>query len=228
MNTVQLKNITKTINGEPVLSDICMEMQGGKIYGIVGKNGSGKSMLFRAVADLIHLDSGTICLNGKPVEHGLPREIRLGLIIENINLHMDLNAMENLTFLAKINGYITQKEIRQTLIRVELDPENMKKIKTYSLGMRQKLIIAQAIMEQPDILLLDEPTNALDAASVQCFYQILKEEAERGAVILVASHNQNDIDGLCDKVFYMESGILLGQEDHFSEQNGLGQVGEKK
>lgn len=211
MNTIQLKNITKIMNGEPVLSDVCMEMQGGKIYGIVGKNGSGKSMLFRAVADLIHLDSGMICLNGKAVEHGLPREIRLGLIIENINLHMDLTAMENLTFLAKINDYISQKEIRETLVRVDLDPENKKKIKAYSLGMRQKLIIAQAIMEQPDILLLDEPTNALDAASVQRFYQILKEEAQRGAVILVASHNQNDIDGVCDEVFYMDGGVLSGQ-----------------
>lgn len=217
MNTIQLKNITKIINGESILSDICMEMHAGKIYGIVGKNGSGKSMLFRAVADLIHLDGGTICLNGKPVEHGLPQEIRLGLIIENINLHMDLTAMENLTFLAKINDYISEKEIRETLIRVDLDPENKKKVKTYSLGMRQKLIIAQAIMEQPDILLLDEPTNALDAASVQRFYQILKEEAERGAVILVASHNQNDIDGLCDEVFYMDSGVLSQQAINLCE-----------
>lgn len=228
MNIVQLKNITKKINGEPVLSDVCMQMQGGKIYGIVGKNGSGKSMLFRAVADLIHIDSGMICLNGKTVEHGLPREMKLGLIIENINLHMDLNAMENLTFLAKINGYISQKEIRETLIRVDLDPENTKKVKTYSLGMRQKLIIAQAIMEKPDILLLDEPTNALDAANVQRFYQILKEEAKRGAIIFVASHNQNDIDGLCDEVFYMKNGVLSRQEVNDAGQNDFWQIGERK
>lgn len=212
MNTIQLKNITKTMNGENVLSDVCMEMQSGKIYGIVGKNGSGKSMLFRAVAGLIHLDSGEICLNGEPVKHSLPQKIRLGLILENINLHMDLTAMENLTFLAKINGYISPKEIRDALVRVNLEPENKKKIKAYSLGMRQKLMIAQAIMEQPDLLLLDEPTNALDAASVQQFYQIIREEASRGAVILVASHNQNDIDGLCDEVFYMDAGVLSRQD----------------
>lgn len=211
MNTVQLKNISKIINGEYILSNVSMDMQGGKIYGIVGKNGSGKSMLFRAVADLIHLDEGTIYLNNKAVVHGLPREIKLGLILENVNLHMDLTAMENLTFLAKINGYISKEQICQTLRRVGLDPENKKKVKTYSLGMRQKLIIAQAVMERPDILLLDEPTNALDAASVQNFYEIIKEEAERGAVILVASHNQSDIDDLCDEVFYMEDGVLSKQ-----------------
>lgn len=211
MNTVQLKNISKIINGEYILSNVSMDMQSGKIYGIVGKNGSGKSMLFRAVADLIHLDEGTVYLNGKAVEHGLPREVRLGLILENVNLHMDLTAMENLVFLAKINGYISEGQIREALRRVGLDPENKKKVKTYSLGMRQKLIIAQAVMEQPDILLLDEPTNALDAASVQNFYEIIKEEAKRGAVILVASHNQSDIDGLCDEVFYMEDGVLSKQ-----------------
>lgn len=211
MNIVEIKNISKKMNGELVLSNVCMEIKSGKIYGIVGKNGSGKSMLFRAIADLIQLDSGAICIDGETVEHGLPRKIKVGLIIENINLHMDLSAMENLTFLAKINGYIGQKEIKEVLQRVDLEPENKKKIKTYSLGMRQKLIIAQAIMEQPDILLLDEPTNALDVASVQRFYRILKEEAERGAAILIASHNKEDIDGLCDEVFYMEQGVLSEQ-----------------
>lgn len=212
MSIVEINNISKIINGEKVLSDVCMEIESGKIYGIVGKNGSGKSMLFRAIADLIQLDSGTICIDGECVKHGVPREIRVGLIIENINLHMDLSAMENLIFLAKINGYIGKKEIKEALRRVDLDPDNKKKLKTYSLGMRQKLIIAQAIMEQPDILLLDEPTNALDAASVQRFYHILKEEAQRGAMILIASHNKEDIDGLCNEVFYMEQGVLVKQE----------------
>lgn len=211
MNTIQLDSISKKINGEAVLSDVCMEVHSGKIYGIVGKNGSGKSMLFRALADLIHLDSGKIFLNDKEVKNGLPRELKLGLIIENINLHMDLNAMDNLLYLAKINGYISKNEIQETLVRVGLDLDNKKKVKTYSLGMRQKLIIAQAIMEKPDILLLDEPTNALDAESVQQLYRILKEEAARGAIILVASHSQDDIEVLCDDVFYMKNGILSSQ-----------------
>lgn len=208
MNIVQLENLTKEMNGEITLSDVCMKMESGKIYGIVGKNGSGKSMLFRAIADLIHLDKGNIYLNGNIVKNGLPRELRMGLIIENVNLHMDLNAVENLMFLAKINGYISQTEVVEALQRVGLDPQNKKKIKTYSLGMRQKLIIAQAIMEQPDILLLDEPTNALDEESVRRFYEIVRSEAKRGAIILVASHNQEDIDDLCDEVFFMKSGVL--------------------
>lgn len=213
MNSIQVNHITKKINGETVLSDVSLELRGGKIYGIVGKNGSGKSMLFRAMADLIHLDSGTICLNGKEASHGLPWELRLGLVIENVNLHMDLTAMDNLTYLAKINSYITSREIREALLRVGLDPDNRKKVKTYSLGMRQKLILAQAVMEQPDLLLLDEPTNALDEESVQRFYRIIKEEAERGAIVLMASHSREDIENICDEVFHMAYGELSGGEE---------------
>lgn len=135
----------------------------------------------------------------------------MGLIIENVNLHMDLNAMENLMFLAKINGYISQMEVVEAMQKIGLNPENKKKVKTYSLGMRQKLIIAQAIMEHPDILLLDEPTNALDEESVQLFYEIVRMEAKRGAIILVASHNQEDIDDLCDEVYFMKAGVLSKQ-----------------
>lgn len=213
MNTLRLENITKHMGSETVLSGINMQMQGGRIYGIVGKNGSGKSMLLRAIADLIHLDEGTIFYNDTLVKKGLPREARVGLIIENVNLHMDLSAMENLTYLAKINKYISEKQIRESLLRVNLDPENKKKIKTYSLGMRQKLIIAQAIMEQPEVLLLDEPTNALDEASVQKLHQILREESERGAIILVVSHNREDIEQLCEKVFIMNAGVLTEEKD---------------
>lgn len=213
MNSIQVNHITKKINGETVLSDVSMELRGGKIYGIVGRNGSGKSMLFRAMADLVHLDSGTICLNGKKAPHGLPRELRLGLIIENVNLHMDLTAMDNLTCLAKINGYITPGEVREALQRVGLDPDNRKRVKTYSLGMRQKLILAQAVMERPDLLLLDEPTNALDEEGIQRFYRIVKEEAERGAIILAASHSREDIENICDEVFHMAHGALSGGEE---------------
>lgn len=192
MNTIRLERITKAIKGETVLSNVTMEMTGGNIYGIVGKNGSGKSMLFRAMADLIHTDQGTIYLNGKKVKNGLPREINTGLVIENVNLHMDLNAMDNLTFLAKINGRIGKKEIQEALLSVGLDPKNKKKARTYSLGMRQKLVLAQAIMEHPDLYLLDEPTNALDEKSVKDFYEILKKEAKRGAIILIASHSKQE------------------------------------
>lgn len=208
MNLVQLENLTKIINGEMVLSNVCMRLESGKVYGIIGKNGSGKSMLFRALADLVHLDDGIIYLNGQIIKNGLPRALRVGLIIENVNLHMDLNAFENLMFLAKINGYISQTEVVETIEKVGLDPYNKKKIKTYSLGMRQKLIIAQAIMEYPDILLLDEPTNALDEESVCRFYKIVKEEAGRGAIVMIASHNREDIVDLCDEVFFMKSGVL--------------------
>ena len=116
--------------------------------------------------------------------------------------------MENLRYLAKINNYIGEKEIIETLDKIGLDSNNKKKMKTFSLGMRQKLVIAQAIMEKPDLLLLDEPTNALDEETVRRFREILKEEKRRGAIILIASHNREDIEELCDEVYVMNDGVL--------------------
>ena len=207
-NTARIEDMTKTIKGETVLSGVSMELFGGKIYGIVGKNGSGKTMLFRAISGLIRPDRGKIFWNGQYIKDSLQGVLRLGLVLENIGLHPDLSAQENLAYLAKINCYITKKEAIQTLSRVGLDPKNKKKVKTYSLGMRQKLVIAQAVKEHPDLLLLDEPTNALDAQSVERVRGIIREEAERGAIVVIASHNREDIDTLCDHVFYMKDGVL--------------------
>ena len=196
------------MQGEAVLKNVSLELERGKVYGIVGKNGSGKSMLFRGIAGLIRLDSVEIFLYETPLKNVLTQEIKLGLILENINLYMDMSAMENLSYLAQINGEIGKKEIVDVLKRVGLEPQNRKKVKTYSLGMRQKLVIAQAIMEKPDLLLLDEPSNALDEESVNKVRLIVKEEANRGAIVLIASHNQEDIQMLCDEVYFMKNGIL--------------------
>jgi ABC-2 type transport system ATP-binding protein len=208
MNNLEIQGITKEMQHEKVLDKVSLCASGGKIYGIVGKNGSGKSMLFRAISGLINVDEGSILWNGKECTRDLSQKIRLGIIVENVNLYADLSGMDNLKYLAKINNYIGEKEIIETLEKIGLDSKNKKKVKTYSLGMRQKLVIAQAIMENPDLLLLDEPTNALDAETVKKFREILKEHKNRGAIILIASHNREDIEELCDEVYVMNDGVL--------------------
>ena len=137
-----------------------------------------------------------------------------GLIIENAGLYNEYTGLKNLQILANINKKIGEDEIRETLIRVGLDPCDKRTVKKYSLGMKQRLIIAQAIMEKPDIILLDEPTNALDESGVSEVRKIIQEEKKRGAIILIASHNKDDIKLLSDKVFYMENGAIVKEEEN--------------
>ena len=149
----------------------------------------------------------TILVDGKEVPNHKLKNV--GLMLENIGLFPDLSAMDNLLYLAKINGRVGKEEIKDALERVGLDPKDKRHIKKYSLGMRQKLILAQAIMEKPKVLLLDEPTNALDKKSVESFHKLVLEEAKRGAIIVIASHNSLDIEILCDTVFSINHGVIL-------------------
>lgn len=208
MYCLEACHITKTIKNEAILKDICFQMQSGRIYGIIGENGSGKSMLFRALSGLIHIDKGEILLDGERLSGNLSQYLKLGLTLENIGLYPELSAMDNLLYLAKIRGEIGKQEIKKVIARVGLDIANKKMVKTYSLGMKQKLILAQAIMEKPELLLLDEPTNALDEKSVKRVRHIIEEERERGALIVLTSHRKEDIDLLCDKTYRMVQGAL--------------------
>ena len=208
MYCLEACHITKTIKNEAILKDICFQMQSGRIYGIIGENGSGKSMLFRALSGLIHIDKGEILLDGERLSGNLSQYLKLGLTLENIGLYPELSAMDNLLYLAKIRGEIGKQEIKKVIARVVLDIANKKMVKTYSLGMKQKLILAQAIMEKPELLLLDEPTNALDEKSVKRVRHIIEEERERGALIVLTSHRKEDIDLLCDKTYRMVQGAL--------------------
>ena len=208
MYCLEACHITKTIKNEAILKDICFKMQSGRIYGIIGENGSGKSMLFRALSGLIHIDKGEILLDGERLSGNLSQYLKLGLTLENIGLYPELSAMDNLLYLAKIRGEIGKQEIKKVIARVGLDIANKKMVKTYSLGMKQKLILAQAIMEKPELLLLDEPTNALDEKSVKRVRHIIEEERERGALIVLTSHRKEDIDLLCDKTYRMVQGAL--------------------
>ena len=207
MEKIEIVGIGKNIQKQRVLDNIHIQLESGKIYGLIGRNGSGKSMLIRVLAGLIRPTEGRILVDGQELSDNRIKSV--GLVLENIGLFSDLSAMENLQYLGKINGRIGKEEMKEALLRVGLDPKDKRHIKKYSLGMRQKLVLAQAIMEKPDVLLLDEPTNALDNKSVELLHKLVLEEAKRGAVVVMASHNPLDIQVLCDRVFHMDLGTLV-------------------
>ena len=207
-----VENANKTIRGRRILCDVNLELSGGNIYGFIGRNGSGKTMLFRALSGLIRLDSGTISLDGRVLHRDFSVLPSLGLILENAGLYPGLTGLENLKYLAKLTRRVGTEEIRDAIRRVGLDPDDKRTYGKYSLGMKQRLAIAQAVMESPDVLLLDEPTNALDESGVDDIRRIITEERDRGALILLASHNKEDIRVLSDYVFRIEKGSVSGAE----------------
>lgn len=202
------QNISKRIGKKEILKDINLQLVNGMVYGFVGRNGSGKTMLFRALSGLMTITSGKILLDGKELHKDMRVLDNMGIVIENAGLYPELTGFENLKLLAKLNKKIDDQQIKSAISRVGLDPDDKRTFKKYSLGMKQRIVIAQAIMESPDILMLDEPTNALDEEGIALMRNIVKEEKERGAMILIASHNKEDIEILTDKVFLMNDGIL--------------------
>lgn len=202
------KNVSKKIKDRQILSDINLSLESGMIYGFVGRNGSGKTMLFRALAGLIRIDFGEITCDGRVLHKDMDVLENIGLVIENAGLYPELTGFKNLKMLAEINNKISDDDIKAAIRRVGLDPEDKRTFRKYSLGMKQRIVIAQAIMEKPDIIMLDEPTNALDESGVKEIRNIILEEKKRGAMILIASHSKEDIDLLTDRVFYMENGRL--------------------
>ncbi len=208
MHKMMIKNLSKKIKTEELLSDIHLELESGHVYGVVGRNGSGKSMLFRILSGLIKPTEGEVIVDGKKLFVDIETIENLGVIIENEEMYPEFTGYQNLKFLADIKKKIGEKEIKEALYRVGLDPTDKRTVKKYSLGMRQKLAIAQAIMESPDYIFLDEPTNGLDEESVEQLHKIVLEEKERGAVIVIASHNKEDIEILCDTTFAMKNGKI--------------------
>ncbi len=206
---LKAQKISKVIRGKKILSDINLELCDGNIYGIVGANGSGKTMLFRALSGLMSVTSGKITWNGKVLRQDFAVLPSLGIMLENVGLYSNMTGMQNLRYLASLKNKIQDKEIRRTLERVGLDPDDRRKYQKYSLGMKQRLAIAQAIMEKPDVIMLDEPTNSLDAKGVEEIRRLILEEKERGALILLASHNQEDIRILADHIYQIKDGCIV-------------------
>lgn len=206
-------HVNKVIGEKNVLSDINLRLQSGKIYGVVGRNGSGKTMLFRMLSGLIKCTDGKVIFDGKELSKDFSVLPNLGIIIENTDMYQEFTGYANLKMLAAIHKKIGREEIESTLRRVGLEPGERKIVRKYSLGMRQKLALAQAIMEKPDVLLLDEPTNGLDEVSVENVRKILSEEKDRGALVVIASHNKEDIVSLSDEVYRMQDGKLGKEEE---------------
>jgi ABC-2 type transport system ATP-binding protein len=198
---IQLKNISKVIKSNVILQNINMTLESGQIYGFVGSNGSGKTMLMRILTGLVNYSSGDLLVDNKKVKPCKDIYYEMGVIIEKPEFFNDLTGLENLQILAKLKNIITDQEIIDSMNRVGLDPYNHKKVKQYSLGMRQRLGIAQAIMENPDVLILDEVTSALDEDGVEMTRNVLKQERDKGKLIIISSHNASDIEMLCDTIY---------------------------
>lgn len=208
MSYLEVDNYTKMLKRSVILDSVCLNAERGEVIGIIGANGSGKTMLLRAICGLIFPSSGEVRIDGKRIGSDVSFPPSVGVVLENVGLWPYDTGLENLRSLAKIKNRIGDEQIRQALLRVGLEPEDRRIYKKYSLGMKQRLAIAQAIMEAPDLLLLDEPTNALDEDGVQLIHRVILEEKERGAAVLLTSHNRGDIERLCERVFVMKAGKL--------------------
>lgn len=204
-------DVTKVIKGKTVLSHINLSLNSGYVYGFIGPNASGKTMLFRALSGLMSVTAGVVSLDGKILKKDFSVLPNLGILLENVLLYPELTGYENLEYLARFNRKVDKTGIIDALRRVGLEPTDKRKYGKYSLGMKQRLAIAQAVMERPDILMLDEPTNALDQDSVKLIRGLIKSEKDRGAIVLLASHNKEDIQLLCDHTFTMDSGAIVGR-----------------
>lgn len=205
---IEIKNVTKKFGDAVVLQDISLKLETGKIYGFIGRNGSGKTMLMKHICGFVKPTSGEVWVNG--VLLGKYSEIPddLGMIIENPGFLPEYSGFRNLKMLSMINGKIGDGQIRETMRMVGLNPAEKKRVGKYSLGMRQRLGIAQAIMENPKILLLDEPMNGLDDEGVKDIRKLLISLKEQGKLIIIASHSREDIELLCDCVYRMEKGRM--------------------
>lgn len=208
MSTLQAINVGKNIKNSQILKGINLKLEGGTVYGFVGRNGSGKTMLFRALSGLMKLSSGKVYYNDKELGKDFSVLPSLGVIIENVGMYSEFTGLTNLKMFAKIKDIVGENEIKEAICRVGLDPNDKRILRKYSMGMKQRIAIAQAIMEKPDVIMLDEPTNGLDENGVELIRKVILEEKERGAIILLASHNSEDIRLLADKVYQLVDGII--------------------
>lgn len=205
---IEVKNLYKYINDKLILENINLSLDDGKVYGFVGRNGSGKTMLFRAICGLITYQKGEIYIDGKKKNNNeIPQSI--GLLLENPSFLNGLSGFDNLKMLASIRNTIDDKRIDEVLYKVGLSDDENKKYEQYSLGMKQRLAIANVIMENPQILIFDEPTNAIDEQGVTVLRDIIKEEKKKGKLVLIASHERPFIEELSDEIIFMKNGSII-------------------
>lgn len=205
MSLVEMINVSKGFKGINIFEDLNLTFEKEEIYGIVGPNGSGKSVLFKMICGFIFPDLGVIKINGNEMNLKNRFPTNFGIIIDRPGYLEDKSGYENLEYLALIRKKIGTGEIRAAMEKVGLDPDLNTKVKNYSLGMKQKLALCQAIMEEQDVLLLDEPFNALDKSSTENIRNLLLDLHKQNKTIFITSHNQIDIDLLCTKVYEIDS-----------------------
>ncbi|MCI8379301.1 MAG: ATP-binding cassette domain-containing protein [Lachnospiraceae bacterium] len=205
---VKLEGVTKTFKKAVVVQEVTAEFRQGEITGIVGRNGSGKTVLFKMICGLLQPTAGKITVNGKQIGKDVDFPESIGVIIETPGFLPFQSGYRNLMEIAGINHKIRKEEVREAMRQVGLNPDSRKPVGKYSLGMRQRLGIAQAIMENPDVLVLDEPMNGLDETGVEEIRKLFLGLKESGRTLLIASHNKEDIEVLCDKVYRMDGGVL--------------------
>ncbi len=207
-NVIEVNQVTKSFGNATVLKEVSVSFEKGKIHGLIGRNGSGKTMLMKCICGFVPVTSGTITVNGKVIGKDVDVPDNLGAIIETPGFLYNYSGYNNLKFLASINKKIDKQAIKDSIELVGLDPNSKKHVGKYSLGMRQRLGLAQAIMENPDILLLDEPMNGLDKHGVEEMRELFKKLVNEGKTIIMANHSAEDIEMLCDTVCEMDLGEL--------------------
>ncbi len=205
---IHVKDATKYINKTLILNSVNLTLHSGNVYGLQGPNGSGKTMLMRLIAGLIRPSSGKVIIDGKVLGKDMDFPSSMGLLLENPAFLLPYTGIQNLELLSKINGVIDIDQCCQAMIDVGLNPDDKRKYRKYSLGMKQRLGIAAAIMEKPELILLDEPTNALDDKGVSQICQLIQRERKRGAIVVVACHDPVVLEKVSDEVFYIAEGCV--------------------
>ncbi len=205
---ITVDHASKIIKDTKILDNICMKLESGYVYGLKGKNGSGKTMLMRAICGLIHLTEGTVSIDGKIIGKDIDFPPSVGILLENPSFLDDYSGFENLRIIASVNKKLSDEDIYSVLEEVGLDPADKKKYKKYSLGMKQRLGIACAVMEKPRLIILDEPTNALDQEGVHLVSALIQNKMNQDTIMIIADHNGEELESWTDKIFSMESGRL--------------------
>ena len=207
-NVIEVCNVTKRFGTSEVLKDVSINFEKGKIHGLIGRNGSGKTMLMKCICGFVPVSEGKILVDNKEIGKDIDVPESIGAIIETPGFLYGYSGYNNLKFLASIRNKISKEKIRQTIQMVGLNPDSKKHVGKYSLGMRQRLGLAQAIMEDPEILLLDEPMNGLDKHGVGEMRELFRSFADQGKTIIMANHSSQDIEVLCDTVHEMDLGVI--------------------
>lgn len=208
MDKITVENVDLTLGKNHILKDVTVSFEEGMIHGLIGRNGSGKTMLMKSICGFVKPQRGKICVNGKQIGKDVDYPADVGIIIETPGFLSYYSGFKNLKMLAGLKNLISDKEIKDTMLSVGLDPEMKRSVSKYSLGMRQRLGLAQAIMENPSLLILDEPFNGLDKDGVNDMRKYLLSYKKQGKTIIIASHSSEDIAVLCDSVYEMDKGVL--------------------